>query len=216
MRIVRRIGGATVQNFIWCKTKSFLLSDFLISTFDITFAINLLLCYLFRKCFAMFLIFTFSSSTKKSLCGAHTSHLFSFFQEPAPAPLIRHTAPSYILLEKGEHYFQRWATLIEQKFKPIKINYVSHFLKISLKHHFFSFLQSTTPHPFLMKELPDIRHLYHLQSLWRKHLLNGEVSDLSYMTDVEKSKISLPPSCEISKFFTWQIWNNQVKSDFSP
>ena len=99
--------------FIWCKTKCFpaLLSfpEFLlISTFDIAFAINLLVCYLFRKCFAMFLIFTFLR-TRKTLCEAHTSHLFSFFQDTASPSLIRHTTTSsqILLVKEGKQYFQR-------------------------------------------------------------------------------------------------------------
>ena len=72
----------SVEKFIWGKVKCF--PVFLISSFDITFAINLVVSYLFTKCFAMFLIFAFPS-TKKT----HTSRLFSFSQELASPSLIR-------------------------------------------------------------------------------------------------------------------------------
>ena len=56
----------------------------------------------------MFLIFTFLR-TRKSLCEAHTSHLFSFFQDTASPSLIRHTTTSsqILLVKEGKQYFQR-------------------------------------------------------------------------------------------------------------
>ena len=153
---------------------------------------------------------------EKFMWGSYFTFIF-LFPRASSGPTDKTHSPLLYIVGKRRTLFSKMVDTYRAKNSNIsKWIMFCTFKKISLKHNFFSFLQSTTPYPFLMKELPDIRHLYHLQSLWRKHLLNGEVSDLSYMTDVEKSKISLPPSCEISKFFTWQIWNNQVKSDFSP
>ena len=119
------------RNLFDAKLNIFCFVDFLISTFDITFAINRLLCYLFRKCFAMFLIFT-SAGTKKSLCEAHTSHLFSLFQELASPQLIRHTAgPLLYIVGKRVTLFPKMVPSLDT-YQPVQMTNVNNF-KYSFK-----------------------------------------------------------------------------------
>ena len=118
------------RNLSDAKPNVFLLCWLLISTFDITLAIKLLVCHLFRKCFAMFLIFTLLG-TRKSLCEAHTSHLFSLFRELASASaVIRQTAPLIYCCWEKENIISN-----DGHFKMTKVILVLKNIKSSLKHH---------------------------------------------------------------------------------
>ena len=117
------------RNLSDAKPNVFLLCWLLISTFDITLAIKLLVCHLFRKCFAMFLIFTLLG-TRKSLCEAHTSHLFSLFRELASASVIRQTAPLIYCWWEKENIISN-----DGHFRMTKVILVLKNIKSSLKHH---------------------------------------------------------------------------------
>ena len=116
----------------------------LISTFDITLAIKLLVCHLFRKCFAMFLIFTLLG-TRKSLWEAHTSHLFSLFRELASASVIRQTAPLIYCCWDKENIISN-----DGHFRMTKVILV---LK-NIKPYLFSHLKNATHHEGIIPAYP--------------------------------------------------------------
>ena len=79
------------------------------------------------------------SSTKKSLCEAHTSLLFSFSQELASASLIRQTAPLIYCCWKNENIISNDGATLFGHFKMTK-------KKVKKQKNTFCLAQMGTPY----------------------------------------------------------------------